>query len=397
MRHLFIKELKELLSNKRILVGILVVLIIFIIGTSCNVSDSPKPSTDLLQIGIVNKDDSAYSRLLLNYFNSSETFTNFITVQMGEEEEINKAYQQGKLDVLMVIPVNFANDMMYLKHSPIKISLNISDTTKAILFRNVLKSYEKYISAVEANAIGLYEIMEDDGMDSELITSTNRTLSIDLIMTALGKEKFFSFVPVSQFPTTTMAQYYVSSVLVMISLYLGLYVGYQLLQEMKQGTLTRLRTTQTPLYRFLLAKIIVAIGVMMVMITPMVTLICGKQLSAITMIFGLSIAMFCVCQAVFLSALLRETQRFILVGNLLLFYFTVVGGGIIPIQFLPQDLLLLSKFTPYYYILRGMIDINIGQAWKVYGISTGLILVSVCMMIIANLILYRRSVIYDEA
>lgn len=392
-----IKEIKELLTDKKILIGILLVLIILIIGTSYNVQNTSKPASDQLTLGVINKDDSAYSGLFLNYFKSSNTFSSFVTVEMGKEVDINNAFIQGKLDVIMVIPKDFAANMMVLNHSPINITLNTSDTTKAILFKNVLKSYEKYITAVEANAVGLYEIMKAEKMAADLIESTNQTVSIHLIMTALGREAFFDYKSVSQFPVTTMAMYYIASILVMTALYFGLYIGYQVLNEMKLGTFTRICTTKTSLYQFLNAKMLVVIGILTLLVTTAIIMLCQRSFSLELFLFSLAVAMLSVCLAVFLCAMFRTTQRFILAGNLIIFYFVVIGGGIIPIQFLPQDMLRLSEFTPYFYILKGILNINMGHDWKAEGTTIVFFLLSISLYMISLIILKRRSVINDEA
>lgn len=390
------KEVKELFADKKIWIGILTVLIILIIGTSYNVRKTEKPTSDLLKLGIINYDESSYSDLLLNYFTGSKTFSSLITVVIGDEREVKKAFRKGELDIYLEIPENFAQNMMYLKHSPVNVTLNIKDTTKAILFENVLKSYEKYIAAVEANAVGLFDIMEEDGMPEQLTIETNRTVSLDLIFTTLGKEAFFAFKPVSQFPATTLVVYYISSFLVMALLYSGLYAGFQLLKEMKQGTLSRLKTTKTSLFKFLTAKIVTVIILFTAAALSAVTILTRRPLSESGILFCLSITMFCVSIAVFLSSLFRTTQRFVLAGNLLIFYFTILGGGIIPIQFLPQDMLLLSKATPYYYIMKGLLDINQGMYWKISGITMGFLLTSALLLMMSLFFLMKRRVNYDE-
>jgi ABC-2 type transport system permease protein len=396
MFNIIIKEIKELYSDKKIWIGILTVLIMIIIGTSYNSQNQEKPTLEQLRLGVINNDDSTYSDLLLNYFNSSETFSSLITVVMGEEAEVKEAFHLGELDIYLEIPKNFAYNLMKLKHTPINVTVNISDTTKAILFKNVLTSYAKYISAVEANAVGLYEIMKQDGMEKELVVETNQTVSIDLILTALGKEVFFDFQPVEQFPTTTILNYYISSVLVMALLYSGLYIGFQVLQEMKQGTFTRLRTTKTPLYQFLIAKTIIILLILCIAASVALSIMNGKLVSEREVLFCLSIIMFSLCEALFLSAVFGTTQRFVLAGNLLIFYFTVLGGGIIPIQFLPQDMLVLSKVTPNYYMIQGLLGIGQGQYDKVNQFAMGFLLLALFLFGSALFLYQKRSVIIDE-
>ncbi len=397
MFHTIMKELKSL--DKKIWIGFLTVLIILIIGTSYHIKNNVKNEqqnySELVKIGVINKDSSAYSDLLLSYFDSSETFTSFIKVITGTDEEINQEFDNGKLDVVIEIPENFAQNLINIKHSPIRVEINTIDITKAILLQNVLRSYERYISAVEVNAVGLYELMEVYEMDPQLISDTNTKLSIDLILTALGKEKFFSFRAIGTFPSTSLANYYITSIFIMLSLYFGLYAGYELRKEMGQGTLIRLRTTKLSVYRYVLGKNIAMAILPAILLGGAITFLTGK-IHLINFVFAICIAMFSIAMAVCLCGILRTTQSFILTGNVLIFLLTLIGGGIIPIQFLPQDMLLLTKFTPYYYLMKGILNINYNKFYDSFLWATGILLIALLMSHIGIYLLKRRSVIQDE-
>lgn len=396
MFNLLAKELKELGKNKKIWLGILIVLIMIIIGTSYNRQNEKKPITDLLRLGVINHDDSAYSELLLGYFNASDTFSSLISVNIGDEEEVKGAFEAGELDIFLEIPEDFAMNMIQLEHSPIKITMNIADTTKAILFRNVLKSYEKYITAVEANAVGLYEIMERDGMDRKQIDRSNRIVSIDLIFTALGKEQFFSFKELDTFPSPSLKNYYFSSILIIVIMYLGLYVGFGVQREMKHGTLLRLYTSKTPVYQLLLIKLLLNT---LLFSLPMGAVLIGIAEEAMTfssVFYCLSMSMLCVSQAIWVSSLFSTTQRYILAGNLLIFFYAVIGGGIIPLQFLPQALLRLSKITPNYYMVKGILEIVQGDYSNTAAYSLVFLMISVMLLGVSVILIRRRSVISDE-
>ena len=391
------KEIKELFSDKKIWFGIITVLIIIIIGTSYNKKASQVQNSDFLRLGVINNDDSSYSNLLLGYFNASNTFSSLISVVIGENDEIRRDFDKGELDIYLEIPEGFAENMVHIEHLPIKVIINIEDTTKAILFQNVLESYEKYISAVEVNAVSLYEIMEKDGMDKALISVTNATISLDLIFTALGKEAFFDYKEIDTFPPTKVNEYYVISVLVMTLMYAGLYAGFRVLREIRQGTFARIKTTQLPIYQFLTAKILFLSTVLAAFTILAICIIKGSIPTGVIVLYSCCIALFCVTLSMLLSAFFETTQRFVLVGNLLIFYFIVIGGGIVPIMFLPQNILRLSKITPNYYIMEGIIRLNKDQLNIPIRNSITLLVISGLFMAGTILFFQRRRVSYEEA
>ncbi len=395
MRNIITKEIKELFSDKKIWIGILTVLIILIIGTSYNIKNQEIEQSELLQLGVINRDDSSYSELLLSYFDQSDTFSSMITVSLGNEVEVKEAFQNGELDIYLEIPEGFARNMIQIQHIPIKVVVNITDTTKAIIFENVLKSYEKYISAVEANSVGLYEIMERDGMDQQLIDDTNMTISLDLIFTALGKESFFDFREVQTFPPTELLEYYMIAILVMILMYGGLYAGFRSLREVRQGTFTRLVTTRTPLYQFIIGKLLVMVVVLAIFVIVALGII-RKNTDFIQIAgYGCIMALFCTTSSIFLSVFFKTTQSFILLGNLLLFYFAVIGGGIIPVMFLPQKILMLSKITPFYHMMEGIIRMNQEGQGGTWTIAMIFLLASI-LLFAGTLLCYGRRRVSNE-
>jgi ABC-type uncharacterized transport system permease subunit len=75
----------------------------------------------------------------------------------------------------------------------------------------------------------------------------------------------------------------------------------------------------------------------------------------------------------------------------------VLGGGIIPIPFLPQNILTLSKVTPNYYMIQGIIHFINGQGDKLNKMIGSFILLSVFLYGIAVFLIRRRSKNDDEA
>ncbi|MBH1939687.1 ABC transporter permease [Mobilitalea sibirica] len=397
MFNTIIKEWKELFADKRIWIGIFMVLIIIIIGTSYNRKKEEVPISEKLRLGVINHDNSSYSELLLTYFNGSETFSSLISVIIGENDEIKEAFQKGELDIFLEIPQGFAENMIRIEHLPIEVTINIQDTTKAILFKNVLESYEKYISAVEMNAVGLYDIMEKDGINPDIIEHANTTVSMDLIFTALGKEAFFSFKTVDTFPATTLSEYYLISVLVMFLLYSGLYGGFQLINEITMGTFARMKTTRLPMYQFLTAKILLLTITLTAIAVLSICFIRNSSYSLAIGLTGFAMSLFSVTFAILLSAFFDTTQRYILVGNLVIFYCIVIGGGIIPIQFLPQDILQLAKMTPNYHMVEGIIRLGQGQLSHTYLIIAVLFLIAALNFTLTLLFYSKRRVAYEKA
>jgi ABC-type uncharacterized transport system permease subunit len=150
------------------------------------------------------------------------------------------------------------------------------------------------------------------------------------------------------------------------------------------------------MYQFLSAKLLLMLFILASVTTEAVSLIGEAGLSIGNIVLSISLALFSITAAVFLCAFFGTTQKFILSGNLLVFYCIVVGGGIIPIQFLPEDIIRISKASPVYYMIRGIILLNQGQTVPAYHIAFSFVMISVVLFGVSLILFYRRSVANEE-
>lgn len=395
MLYLLRKDYKELFSSKKRIGVIVIVLVILIISTyydlTKQVSDK---TTTMIQFGIVDKDSSAYSKLLLEYFHESESFSSYINIVEGKNEEIEKSFNEGKLDLYLVIPEDFAKNMIYLNHLPVKVVINGTDTTKAILLKNIFESYEKYISAVETNCVTLYDVMTLSKMDSNLIEEKNIEISYDLIFTALGKEKFFHYQELGDFPQTTKLNYYICVMISIVLMYSGLYVGFQMMKEKKLGTLRRLYTAGMPTANILLEKIIFSSAIIFLIIYSayfIPTLYKGEAIDIKVGVIYLCTVVFSVSFAILLSGVFSKIQNYMIVGNFLSFLFIIIGGGIIPIMYLPAELVKVSKYTPNYWFIKLILSTQRGIRDELFLKIIFVLLASAFLFFILSNFVYGRE------
>ena len=102
-------------------------------------SDKKNQKLERIQIGIVNYDTSEYSKLLLSFFDGNEAVQNYVEIQHGTKEELETLLLQNKLQVLLIVPENFVQDMIKIENTPLQILLNIEDKTKALLITHIMK------------------------------------------------------------------------------------------------------------------------------------------------------------------------------------------------------------------------------------------------------------------
>ena len=186
-----IKDIKLILSYKKILIalGCLIVAICVITGTYRYNNDSGIG----IRIGIVNNDDSEYSKLLLNFFKSNKNFSEFATIIEDNEKTILSEFSSGNIDAYIIIPKSFADSLMNIENTRIKIRINQEKEIEAIMLKALLNSYEKYVTSVQNNSYGLYKNLKKSGLPRKENIKVNFLSSMEMVYIVLDKESFFDY------------------------------------------------------------------------------------------------------------------------------------------------------------------------------------------------------------
>ena len=127
---MFVKDLKCIFSDKRTLILLGVLFVTAIIGIIFSVSSETEPA---IKLGIVDEDDSEYSRLLVTYFDENKDFSSYISVVRKDRKDMEESFDNGQIDAYVVIPKDFADNLKKIQNETITAVINSSDTLKRML------------------------------------------------------------------------------------------------------------------------------------------------------------------------------------------------------------------------------------------------------------------------
>lgn len=351
------KEAKELINSRGILFLLGAVSIILIIGISYSSKNMGVTGEYKISIGVENRDNSFYSRLLLNYFQEDENFANYASLIPGTEKELSKDFYAGTIDAYLVIPENFAKNLIEVTNIPIEVKISTQDTTTAVILKNILEGYEKYITAVEINAVALYEIMEREKMPLELIEQVNVDISTQLVFTALGRDGIFDYQEIKSQKATPLSAYYTYVLTAMVLLYSGIYGGLRFLKERKaqvwsRGVVAGISMTQQLLAKFLFYGVLsfLAVSAVLGLLQKQLGIpITGKRYLVLALM-----AFFSTALGLFLAFLFQEERAYAMGANMFQIITCIIGGAVVPVMYLPEGVLLLARLTPVYWFVRLM-------------------------------------------
>ena len=166
--HLLKKDFKVFLNNK-LLIGIWIVLAI---GLSIGFSAEFKTSTESTGavIGVCNNDgDNKYSNMLVEFFEKNDNFKSLMRIVKADEDTLMEMFNKKELDCYVVIPKGFMDKIIEIEPIPVKVRISDDNSVTSIMVRNVLNSYEIYVSSVQNNITAL-----SDGMKKLNMKKTDR-------------------------------------------------------------------------------------------------------------------------------------------------------------------------------------------------------------------------------
>ena len=349
---MLIKDLKLIFSDKKMMILLIALLVLSGVGILFCVKESTEPA---IKFGIADEDQTEYSGLLVTYFDENEVFSSYFQVIRGTADELSDMFDRGELDMYIVIPKDFTENLSDIINMPIEGRINSSDRTKAVMLTNLINSYSTYISSVEMNCQGIVDIMREEGYDSEKITEVNRSVSFELLFTALGKDSFFKRQNIERFEGISLINYYVYAGMIVIIMYAGLLAGLKTLKERLGKVGDRLVSAgigKASIFASGLFSFLIVYGFIMLIAVGVISVF-GELDIPVTAVFFIFSAIVVACVLFMIIArFVNSVSGYMVLGNMLILFMTIAGGGIIPVMYLPEGVVSVARFTPTYWFIK---------------------------------------------
>ena len=356
-----IKKDFKLFINNKMLIGIWLILII---GLSIGFSAKFETKIESVgaRIGVCNNDsDNKYSNMLVEFFEKNDNFKSLMRIVKADEDTLLEMFNNKELDCYVVIPEGFMDKIIDIEPIPVKVRISDDNSVTAIMVRNVLDSYETYVSSVQNNILSLSEGMKKLNVNKTERTLINTSMSIELITTVLGKEQFFEYEYVEAYATVDMRNSILFAVVCMVISFGALFAGVDLLKEKEYGVINRYKTGGGSITKLVSVKLIFYATVMysLILIPNIIgSMVKKESLDPSMMLLFFLIVAFSLSSSIFLAVLSGKIRTYVLVGNMFCICTYLVGGGIIPATYLPENMLSISKFMPAYNFIQMLIKVS---------------------------------------
>ncbi len=376
MLNLVKKDLKLMPFGRKMLFTVLVLWTVLAFFTFFFSNDMTENRVlERIHIGVVDGEQSDLSAMLINSFHTNPSFSAMISIEEGDLATLTARYETGDLTALVQIPEGFTRSLLYYENKPLTLWLNPDQPLKMQVFREMMASYSDYIASVDAATFAFYNTLQDAGLPQDQLDQINDLFSVEMISTALGRNRLFVYDPVDTFPVVSSLEYFLWSVLIGASMLLSTASATAVALERQHKSLERLLTIDGAWIKPLVSKILVGTVYQLVLIActlgpllffePVRSLLSLERMAllvtAIVFFNGLAVA---------LGALVTSQESALLTGTLGSFVLMIMGGHFLPLPLLPLSLQRLATWTPNYWFLR---QVTLGQwSWHlalVVGVS----------------------------
>jgi ABC-2 type transport system permease protein len=355
-----------------------------------------KQSIEPMSLAVIDRENSTITKMLIDNFKEDKSFSDFIHISVLSEKEAEERFHRGELTGILELPEGFSKSIYYCDNYPVNLTINGNSYLKMQILENIMKSYSKFISAVESSVYGFNYYIDLLNITDKEKDNLNDKISINLVGTSLSRGKLFKLNKIEDIPSSTSTEYFLISLIIIFLMYIGLSAGNFIMSERKNKSLKRLRTTCVNKFTIIISKLIAFFIFCLIFVfafsIPIIVfkdIYLGTALSGI-LIFLCSSIIFVISFSIFLGSFFKCEEELMLFGNMFIFISALIGGSFIPIYMMPTIIQNVSKITPNYWITKGCLYLmNFHSLKEIWTIPVILTVFSLAFLIISTFTIER--------
>lgn len=361
----FIYNIKRILKRKVNIIFIIVVPVLFILlSMAASMGGSP------LKVGIVDKDDTKLTNMLINNLDGKSTVVKI------NEDEIKSNIISSSIDYAVVIDKGFTSSIINGEDAKVQ-SFSIKETDAALPVKMYIESFINAAKNIGAASTGnedkFYTGMnyyQDGSFTAEYKTLDLKAFDKQITLTSLG-------------------------FLVMCVLYLSSFSTTIILEDKKSNTYYRIFSTPIKIKSYMLQNILSFIAVAAIQIGAVLAVMqfifkadlgpSIPNLFLVLLVFGIV----AVSIGVAISSLSKDTRQSSTLMTFIIIPACMLGGCFWPREIMPDVLKKIGDFVPTTWVLKAAQGVISGSS--ILGVSKELIILLLFSLVFFLLASWRRA------
>lgn len=362
------KDLKIRLIDRRgfMMMLIMPLLLTAILGSALsNIFDNgglPKTVVGYYQVGT----DEFADVFQKDVLQSKELKDDVKVKIVNSQEELEDMLKEKKIDVGIVIPNKWSEQVQDGKLKEPKVLIDPSKDIQAKIAESMIRSFSERVQTVAVSTKSVVtELVKSQHSNVEQIA---KEVSGGLQTVATSGANNIEKGTIGK-KTVVAMQYYAAAMLVMFLLY-NITVGAKsVVTEQRTETLARLFSTPTSSFSILFGKFLgtllfacIQLGMFIVATHFMFQVEWGGDLSQIVVV-GISYAICVSGLSMLIAAFIREEKTADVMGGIGIQILAILGGSMLPIYVFPDTLQTIANVAPNKWALTSFLNIMSGTPW----------------------------------
>ena len=302
-----------------------------------------------VKVGVVDNEDSIMSRILIDVVMNTEFISSLLDIEQTTAEEAVLKIKEGEYIAAIILPDDFVGDISAGRLSQGKVLLSKNASAYADIVAEVVNFGELLLAAGQYGVFCGIDLYDRHNLEnpprSEYITELNQILLSEAFY---AQDNYFEIETLdyaqTQMPVLT---YYFLCWLIFLLFLSGNFFSSLYLRDMQRPLLCRLSAGGISAFAFMFWKVVFPFLFRL----P----ICLAAVWAANMLWGINLSIFSVimllCGVLFISfisaALIMLDGKSIIPNSIVALIGLFLGGGIIPLQMLAQELQTCGDITPF--------------------------------------------------
>ena len=299
-----------------------------------------KPDSIKLPIALVLPEHDTYAQMAFTFLEHS--VKDICSFTQTNKEHAISLLKSKEVYAVILVPENFIEHILNGTNSAATLLLPRENSLESILFCTLANAGVSYLSTAQAGIYAAEDILISYEK-WESLAQVQEELNKRYLSYPLNRNKIFQTKTVSATGTLSLADYYICSAIVLLSLLTGISQYHYFHAESKELLLLLNRQGLSPLF-LLLSKLLAITGIYVLLFFPILTLTNLLPPSSISgfFIYTFTIQSF----LLLLSSFCSQPGTYSILSALLSILCLFLSGALIPAVFLPKPIRQLGQFLP---------------------------------------------------
>lgn len=391
-------EMKNMLADRKVVCVLIGGPLLFFAFVSYVLAPmfSEDRSFEKINIALVNLDESRETRMMLQQFIDNQEIQEVVNLRETNTLLARQWLENDQVSAVITIPENFGRDMARGVNTPIEVVGNEKRPQQSALVQQLMQSGANMVTAAQSGINTIYFYMEQANVAPEELNQMFRESIVTYALIALNRQEIWKKERISAYGDVSMAQHYLVNAGILFIFLMGLFGLRVGAAESKLER--RLRSFGIQSFQLILVRLgslaLFIVGPYLLYFVPLMWMMKESFQGHFASMVVISVLLLTLISSfyLFISVLFRHIITINLVSWLIVIGFSLIGGTLIPLAFLPSWFESMQPFSMLYWMSEGWFSAYFHQSDVLFW-RNGTVLVFCIMffLIVASAVQSRRG------